>query len=77
MSATITRKVDERSRVVLPDGFAGKLVSITPIAEGEVKISLAREHRKRPALSKLISSITAKNRHGEVDFGSSVGAEAT
>jgi antitoxin MazE len=74
---TTTRKVDERSRVVLPEGFAGRVVSITRISEGELKIIIARTPRKRPSLASLVASITEKNRHDEVDFGPPVGAERT
>jgi hypothetical protein len=75
MRTPLFRKVDERSRVVLPDGFAGQVVSITQINEREVKITIARKPRKRPSLAALVASITDKNRHGEVDFGPPVGAE--
>jgi len=72
-----TRKVDERSRVVLPEGFAGKMVRIERLSEDSVTISITREPRKRPSIASLVNSITDENRHAEVDFGPSVGAEAT
>lgn len=73
---TITRKVDERSRVVLPEGYANQDVSITTLGNGQLKISLARKPRKRPSLASLLECVTDENRHEEIDFGPPVGKEA-
>ena len=71
-----TRKVDERSRVVLPEAFAGRAVIIELVAPDEVRIRIKKEPRRRPSATELIALITDQNRHDLVDFGPPVGAEA-
>jgi hypothetical protein len=73
--AAITRRVDAKSRVVLPEQFAGKVVKIESFGEGELKIRLARKPRPRPALHSLVEGITRTNVHKSVEFGGPVGAE--
>lgn len=71
----VTRKVDERARVVLPEVFAGRAVEIEVVAPDEVRIKLKKEPRRRPSARALIARITDKNRHALVDFGPPVGGE--
>lgn len=60
---SLTRKVDQRCRVVLPQEFSGKMVTITPTGKGQVSVALVHDYRKRPALAKLLAAITDENRH--------------
>jgi hypothetical protein len=71
-----TRKVDERSRVVLPEAFAGRVVVIESVSVDEVRIKIKKEPRRRPSMKDLVPLITDQNRHDLIDFGPSVGAEA-
>ena len=70
-----TRRVDAKSRVVLPEQFAGKVVAIDLIGDCEVRIRIARSPRRRPTLAALLGGITEENSHGAVDFGPPSGAE--
>ncbi len=71
-----TRKVDDRSRVVLPEKFAGKTVLMKVISADEILITLKKTPRRRPSVTELVSRITDENRHDPVDFGPPVGAES-
>jgi hypothetical protein len=71
----ITRKVDDRSRVVLPEAFTGCAVVIELVAPDEVRIKIKKVFRQRPSASELVSLITDQNRHDVVDFGPPVGGE--
>jgi hypothetical protein len=73
--AAVTRRVDAKSRVVLPEQFAGKVVKIESLGEGALKIRLARTPRPRPTLRSLVEGITRANVHKSVEFGGPVGAE--
>ena len=73
--ALATRKVDDRSRVVLPEVFAGRTVLVEIVGADEVRIRLKKEPRQRPSLSELVSLITDQNRHALVDLGPPAGAE--
>jgi antitoxin component of MazEF toxin-antitoxin module len=64
-----TRKVDGRSRVVLPEDFANETVVIERIGSGELRL------RKKKTLSQLVAGITPENQHGEWDTGPAVGRE--
>jgi antitoxin component of MazEF toxin-antitoxin module len=64
-----TRKVDGRSRVVLPDDFANETVVIERVGSGELRL------RKKKTLSQLVAGITPENLHGEWDTGPAVGRE--
>ncbi len=64
-----TRKVDGRSRVVLPDDFANATVVIERVGNGELRL------RKKKTLSQLVAGITPENVHGEWDTGPAVGRE--
>lgn len=70
-----TRKVDTKGRVVLPDRFAGRLVSVDQVSDTEVRIRLAKVPRGRPSLGVLLSRVTAKNIPERIDFGAAVGDE--
>ncbi len=74
--AVTTRKVDGRSRVVLPDGFAGRSVVVEQVAPDEVRIKLKKAPRPRPSVKELVARMTDKNRHTLVDLGPPVGGEA-
>ena len=71
----VKRKVDAKGRIVLPQGFAGQMVCLTPVSDTEVRISIARPLRGRPARGELLSRVTEDNRHTLVDFGPPVGEE--
>jgi antitoxin component of MazEF toxin-antitoxin module len=73
--ATLTRRVDAKSRVVLPEQFAGKVVKIESVGENELKIKLARAPRRRPSLRSLVEGITETNVHEAVEFGRPSGEE--
>ncbi len=45
------------------------------VAVGKDRQVVVRPARRRYDLDELVSGITAKNRHGETDWGSSVGKE--
>ncbi len=70
-----TRKADSKSRVVLPEQFAGRLVVVELVAHDEVRVKLARAVRKRPSLSDLLAGVTVSNLPEKVDFGPPVGKE--
>ncbi len=59
------RRVDERGRVVLPAGFAGKMVEITVEGDGSRRIAVAQTYRNRPKIGPLVAAITENNRHRE------------
>jgi antitoxin component of MazEF toxin-antitoxin module len=71
-----TRKVDERSRVVLPVGFAGRTVAIEAVNESEVRVRIVKAPRRRPSLDELLSGVTKNNQHKPVEFGAPRGDEA-
>ena len=71
-----TRKVDDRSRVVLPEAFTGRTVVIERITAEEVRIRIVKPLRRRPSLAALLSRVTADNQHDSVDFGPPTGNEA-
>jgi hypothetical protein len=71
----VNRKVDAKSRVVLPEHFAGKFVALELVSESEVRVRLAKVPRGRPLLSVLLGGITPGNLHEAVESGPPVGAE--
>mgnify|MGYP002783941426 FL=1 len=71
-----TRRVDGKSRVVLPERFTGRTVIVETIADDEVRIRLAKAPRPRPTFAQLMAKVTAKNLHAPVEFGPPVGREA-
>jgi antitoxin component of MazEF toxin-antitoxin module len=73
--APLTRKVDTKGRVVLPEEFAGQTVKLEVVGEGHVSVRIAKPPRKRPSLNELLSRITKKNRPEPVEFGAPVGDE--
>ena len=70
-----TRKVDAKSRVVLPDDFAGKTVTLERLAQDEVRIRLAKAPRPRPAFDDLMAAMADAELPAPVDFGPPVGKE--
>jgi antitoxin component of MazEF toxin-antitoxin module len=75
MAGLKTRRADSKSRVVLPEQFADRLVTIEQVASDEVRIKLARTPRKRPSLRALLDGVTEENLHENVDFGPPIGKE--
>jgi antitoxin component of MazEF toxin-antitoxin module len=67
----VTRKADQRVRLVLPDDFANETVVIERIGANELRL------RKKKTLAQLVAGITPENLHGEWDTGPDVGKEAT
>jgi hypothetical protein len=70
----ITRRVDAKSRVVLPEQFAGRVVLIDAVSDSEVRVRFARS-RRRPSLKALLAGISDDNIHEPVEFGRPVGEE--
>ncbi|AWM40472.1 hypothetical protein GobsT_10220 [Gemmata obscuriglobus] len=71
----VTRKVDDRVRVVLPANFKEKLVTVEQIGLEEVRVRIVKAVRRRPSLAKLLALMTDENQHEPVDFGPPVGNE--
>jgi hypothetical protein len=69
------RRVDAKSRVVLPEGFAGQTVIVDEVNDCEVRIRIAKAPRPRPSLRILLSGVTKNNLHGEIGFGLPRGTE--
>jgi antitoxin component of MazEF toxin-antitoxin module len=74
--ATVTRKVDAKGRVVLPEEFAGRTVRVEVVGDGQVLVRVARPPRRRPTLSQLMAGVTRRNLPERVEFGAPVGDEA-
>ena len=72
----VTRKVDDRSRVVLPETFTGRTVVVESVALDEVRIRIVKPPRRRPSLDSLLSLVTEENQHDPVEFGPATGNEA-
>lgn len=72
---SMTRKVDSKARVTLPENFAGRVVVVDQVKEDEVRIHLVKERRRVASLDRLLAGVTRTNRHGEIDSGPPVGAE--
>lgn len=75
LKPTLTRKVDAKSRVVLPEQFTGKTVTIEATNDSEVVIRISKALRVRPSLKDLLSKVTPENLPEVVDFGPPVGNE--
>jgi len=73
--AVQTRKVDAKSRVVLPEQFAGKMVAFDLVGNAEIRIRIVREPRWRPSFDVLMSGVTDENLPEKVDFGPPMGEE--
>lgn len=71
-----TRKVDAKSRVILPEQFAGKTVTIETPNDAEVVIRITKAPRTRPSLHDLLANITPDNLPEVIDFGPPAGKEA-
>lgn len=69
------RKVDTKGRVVLPDQFAGRTVSVLAVSDTEVRIRITRVTRSRPSLEALLAGINPNDLPEKVDYGPPVGAE--
>lgn len=69
--APITRKADQRARLLLPDDFANETIVIERISATELRL------RKKKTLAQLVAGITPENLHGEWDTGPDVGKEAS
>ncbi|AMV29499.1 hypothetical protein VT84_34210 [Gemmata sp. SH-PL17] len=71
----LTRKVDDRSRVVLPDEFSGKLVTLEEVTKDHVIIKIVKPIRKRPSLTSLLARMTDTNQQPPVELGPPIGNE--
>ncbi|HEY3787538.1 MAG TPA: hypothetical protein VGL71_01730 [Urbifossiella sp.] len=71
-----TRKVDTKARVILPEQFAGKIVSVDQVGESEIRIRVVKSLRRRPSLQSLLSGVPADYEPDEISFGPPVGDEA-
>ena len=67
----MTRKADQRARLVLPDDFANETVVLERISDTELRL------RKKKTLAQLVAGITPENLHGEWDTGPDVGKEVS
>lgn len=63
-------------RVVLPDGFAGRVVTVEAVSDTEVRISVVRPRRSVPSLAALMAQVPDENMPEFIDFGPPVGNEA-
>lgn len=70
-----TRKVDAKSRVVLPDRFAGKLVVIDQVDDNEVRIRVSKRRPLRYSLDQLLAESAHTDFQNELDVGPPLGAE--
>lgn len=73
--AVKTRKVDTKSRVILPESFAGQIVTVEQIDAGELRIRIAKTARKRPSFHDLVAGMSDVDLPEFVDFGPPVGKE--
>jgi antitoxin component of MazEF toxin-antitoxin module len=73
--ATITRKIDQKGRVMLFEDFAGSFVFVERVGADEIRIRRAKVTQRRYRLKDLLAGITPDNLHGEVLKGPPVGKE--
>lgn len=73
--AVKTRKVDTKSRVILPESFAGQTVTVEQIDTCELRIRIAKAARTRPSFHQLVSRLSDCDLPEVVDFGPPVGKE--
>jgi hypothetical protein len=72
----MTRKTDQKARVVLPPDFAGCLVSIERDGD-ELRIRKVNKVQvTRRSFKQLIAGVTRENIHAEIKTGPPVGREA-
>lgn len=72
---TQTRKVDAKSRVILPDQFAGKVVIIDAVSEGEVRVRLSQRRPVRFSLGQMLKGAAKADFHPDLGDGPAAGAE--
>ena len=70
-----SRRVDAKSRVTLPEGFASREVTIENLSDDRVVIQLVKQQRPVFSLSELLAGLTEDQLHPEVDFGPLRGEE--
>jgi len=73
--AVQTRKVDSKARVILPEKFAGKMVTVDASDETEVRIRVIKTPRVRPSLRSLLAGVPKNYQPDELSFGPPVGDE--
>jgi hypothetical protein len=72
----LTRKTDQKGRLVLPSDFAGCLVTVERVGD-ELRIRKAHKvAARRYSFKQLMAGVTAENVHAEVQTGPAVGREA-
>ena len=70
-----TRKVDAKARVILPEQFAGRMVTVDHLDETEIRIRLVKSPRGRPSLHSLLAGVPDEYQPDEIAFGPPVGEE--
>lgn len=70
-----TRRVDAKSRVILPESFAGQLVTVEVTDAGGLQIRIAKVARRRPSFYDLVAGMSDTDLPEFVDFGPPVGKE--
>ena len=69
------RQVDAKARTTLFRDFAGATVAIERVSPEELRIRKIRTAKRKYTLAQLVSGITKKNRHAEINTGPPVGNE--
>ncbi len=72
---TKLRKVDAKSRVVLPEAYANKLVTVEAVGDGELRIRVSGVARVRPSFARLVSAMADCELPERVADGVPLGSE--
>ena len=70
-----TRKVDAKARVILPEQFAGRIVTVDHFGETEIRIRIVKTPRERPSLVSLLAGVPEDYQPDEILFGPPLGEE--
>jgi hypothetical protein len=71
----LTRRIDQKGRLTLPDDFAGCLVTVQREGD-ELRVRKAqRVVARRYSFKQLMAGVTKANMHAEVSTGPAVGRE--
>ena len=74
--SVLVRRVDSKSRVTLPQEFAGCLVTIERLG-GQLRVRKVKQFvARRYSFKQLMSQVTQKNTHPEVSTRAPRGREA-
>lgn len=73
--AVRTRKVDAKARVILPEQFAGRMVTVDHLDETEIRIRVVKTPRVRPSLVSLLAGVPEDYQPDEIAFGPPLGEE--